>query len=477
LLPVWRVVLVVLAVLVTWRMVASSVTAYHLQLAEEGDTTAIDKLLASSPRRSEALYRKALATLEQDPTSAASLLKRAYAENPTAAAPLLALAKIARSAGNDEKATALVAKAANLMPAEPNIQRAAGNYWASKGNLGSAMEHWSHALEAYPQASSTLFPILLTLAEEPQTRGLFLPLAASPPTWWELFFAETTRRALELETVRTLYSYRRAAERVPITRTERELYVRRLKKEGKIPEAFLVWINGLNETERAHLGILNNGDFEIEPTSSGFDWHLQATDRVTSTTGATAGVGGAKALHLIFRDREKRFQHVHQPLFLDPGSYRVEGRVRTDSLDSKGGLKWIVRCLLPEASIFGESERFLGSGKWRDFSFELQVPDACTAQEIRLVSAGARDFEHKITGGIWFDRMSMRKIPTLKTRTASVNPEEGTGREQGPGTFGEQAFNALEVRGNTTFILQPSVTESLGNSNQGDRPGTLENQE
>jgi len=103
----------------------------------------------------------------------------------------------------------------------------------------------------------------------------------------------------------------------------------------------------------------------------------------------------------------------------------------------------------------------------------LQVPDACTAQEIRLVSAGARDFEHKITGGIWFDRMSMRKIPTLKTRTTSVNAEEDARLEQGPGTFSEQVFNALEVRGNTTFTLQPSVTESLGNSDQGDRSGTL----
>ena len=180
---VWRILLVVLVVLVTWRIVASGVTAYHLQLVEDGDTKAVDKLIALSRHRPEALYRKALAILEQDPASATELLNRAYAENPAAAGPLLALAGIAESTGDDEQAAALVAKATQLMPADPNILRAAGNYWVSKGNLGVAMKHWAHALVAYPKASSELFPILLKLAEEPRTRGVFMPFAASPPSW------------------------------------------------------------------------------------------------------------------------------------------------------------------------------------------------------------------------------------------------------------------------------------------------------
>jgi hypothetical protein len=266
-----------------------------------------------------------------------------------------------------------------------------------------------------------LFPILLKLVEEPATRSAFKSFAAAPPSWWESFFAETARRALDLDTVRALYGYRRAAKRASITRKERDLYVRRLTRDGKIPEAYLVWVNGLDDAERAQLGIINNGDFEVEPTSSGFDWHLGRTDRVFATTGTTAGVEGAKALHLMFRGREKRFGHVHQPLFLDPGPYRVEGRVRTDSLDSQGGLKWVVRCLRPERSMLGESERFLGSSEWREFAFVVWVPDGCTAQEIRLVSAGRRDFEHEMTGGVWFDRISMRKEPSLGAEMVSLS--------------------------------------------------------
>jgi len=462
---VWRLFLIVVAALVTWRVVVSGISAHDLRLNEQGDFSVSEE---SSVRRPEFAYRKALAILDQDPAGAAALLNRAFAENPTDAAPLLALAQLAQDAGDPEKAAALVANASQLMPANPNVQRAVGNFWLKRGDLGSAMSHWSQALEAHPQASSELFPILLQLVEEPSTRSAFQPLAAAPPSWWEKFFAETARRALDLDTVRTLYGYRRAANRTSITREERDLYVRRLTKEGKIPEAYLVWVNGLDDAERSHLGIINNGNFEVEPSNSGFDWHLGRTGRVFSTTGTTAGVEGAKALHLMFRSREKRFGHVHQPLFLDPGSYRIEGMVRTDSLDSQGGLKWVVRCLRPERATLGESERFLGSSEWRDFVFVVQVPDNCTAQEIRLISAGRREFEHKMTGGVWFDQISMRKVPTLRNEMVSFGTAGEDLPRVGKGAAAGRGFNVLEINPGTAFSLQPPLTESLGENNLGD---------
>jgi len=48
----------------------------------------------------------------------------------------------------------------------------------------------------------------------------------------------------------------------------------------------------------------------------------------------------------------------------------------------------------------GESERFLGLSKWREFSFQVRVPTNCTAQEIPLVSARTREFEYEMTGNV-----------------------------------------------------------------------------
>jgi len=122
----------------------------------------------------------------------------------------------------------------------------------------------------------------------------------------------------------------------------------------------------------------------------------------------TYGSDGSKSLHVRFNRYQDHFSGgLYQKLFLDTGTYRLRGRVHTDSLDTQGGLKWVIRCLLPQPEDLGESERFLGANEWRDFRFEFQVPETCTLPEIHLVSEG----QHKITGDAWFDRMAIHERP------------------------------------------------------------------
>jgi hypothetical protein len=273
------------------------------------------------------------------------------------------------------------------------------------------MRHWSFALEADPKLRDQVFPILLALAEDPSTRPAFKPFATAPPSWWEAFFAEVAKRALDVEPARLLFALRRESAQAPVTEQERQTYVSRLTKDGRISEAYIEWVNGLDRGQRAQLGLIHDGGFELEPSNWGFDWHVRSTPKALVDRARTYGIDGDQALHVLFERQEQRFADVYQPLFLDPGLYRLTGRVRTDSLDTQGGLKWTLRCLLPEAMDLAESERFLGANEWRDFGVEFQVPESCVLQEIRLVSAGKRPFEHKIAGGAWFDRMAIRKLP------------------------------------------------------------------
>jgi len=112
--------------------------------------------------------------------------------------------------------------------------------------------------------------------------------------------------------------------------------------------------------------------------------------------------------------------------------YQLTGKVRTDNLDTKGGLKWVARCLLPRVESLGESGRFLGASEWQDFGFEFQVPATCTQRELRLISAGRRAFEHRITGDAWFDRMLIRrkstpvKIRDAKTKRTGYTVDSGS---------------------------------------------------
>ena len=405
-----RFLLLVVAAFIVWRVGASGLSAHYVERLEAGERDAAAKALAWDPRQPEALYAQALSLREEDPDAAASLFARAYAQNPADSRPLVATARMVLDEGDADRADAMVKAAVELTPADPRIHRQAAAYWISRGELTLAMRHLSLTLETSPAYREELFPRLLKIAEDSGAWPAFRPLALSPPSWWGAFFAEVSKRSLDVETVRLLYALRRESSQTPLTEEERKAYVARLKKDGLITEAYIEWINGLTRGQRDQLGLLHDGGFELEPTNWGFDWHLGKRRGVIVDQARTYGVKGERALHVIFKDLKRPFRDISQPLFLDPGTYRLDGKVRTDSLETKGGLKWVVRCLLPEVEQIGESERFLGANQWRGFGFEFEVEESCGLQEIRLVSAGKRAFEYEITGGAWFDGMAIRRV-------------------------------------------------------------------
>lgn len=413
-----HVLLLAIAGFILWRVVTLGLSAHALEGGKSGDPRAASKALAWSNRQPEALRDHGFSLREQDPEAARALMARAYAENPADAWPLTSLADMAQREGDSARMAALLRAAVGLTPSDPRTHRRAARLWATQGDLDRALQHWSLSMEAEPASRGQIFPILLELAEDPRTATAFRPLAKAPPAWWEDFFAELAKRSLEVEPVLLFYAWRRESTQAPITDSERQTYVARLIDDARVSEAYVEWVNGLSRAQRAQLGLLYNGGFELEATNWGFDWHLRSTPTALIDRVRIYGINGEKALHLLFSRHERRFADVYQPLFLDPGVYRFTGRVRTDSLETKGGLKWVLRCLSPDPIVLGESERFLGSNDWRDFGFELEVPEACQLPEIRLESAGKRPFDHKIDGGAWFDRLVIRRLPP---RTASAN--------------------------------------------------------
>ena len=404
-----RLVIVSATALLVWRIGSLGLSAYYTESPQAGTETAA-KALAWNRHHPLALYRRALTLRADDPEAAVGLLRRAFAENPADVRPLVALAGLAQAQGDQHRAEALLATAVQLAPADPWVHEQVAAYWIIRQDVEPAMRHWSIALEIDPQAKQRLFPLLMRLAEDPRTRFAFKRVAQSPPTWWDPFFAQIAANAKDLETVRVLHTMRRQSEQAPATDTERKVFVERMIKSGQIAEAYVDWVSGLDREQRQNLGLLFDGGFELEPSQWGFGWHMHSEPRALVDRGSTFGVDGSQALRLIFKDHQGPFGGVSQLLFLDPGRYRLSGRVATDSLDSAGGIQWRVQCLQPERKELSASERFLGANEWRDFSFELEVPESCILQELRLVSAGKNKFEQRITGGAWFDRMMIRKL-------------------------------------------------------------------
>ena len=431
---VWRVVLVLAAIMIAWKIISVNLADHFVKLAGEGDQDALESALfwdAGHPRVLVLQGERLLESGQED--LAEKFLIEAVQANPADARPLILLADIRRKRGEESVADQMVETASRLMPVDGNIQRAVAVYWYERGMLDLAVEHLSTALAGnYWKLRDELFPVFLKIAETPGAHETLAPLAEDPPLWWEGFVVYATKNAENVDTLRVIATMRKSSDKVPISKRERNTYIQRLRKEGLLAEAYLHWVNGLDKEQRQLLGYIYNGNFEHELSNSGFGWYarLPKNSGIIINTAITYGIEGKQALYLSFKGKRVRFRHLRQPLFLDAGTYRVTGRVRPDKLRARKGLQWVALCTVGAKGKLGESRPFLGTGDWREFEFDINVPPECRGQLLQLRSVGNRDVDHEVKGEIWFDDMHIQ-LQRQELRTEHAEQVSGSVQEPG----------------------------------------------
>lgn len=407
----WRTMLLTGAAALAWNIVKVNMADYFIESASKGDAQALDLAIqwdASHPR-AQALYGARLLESGNE-KEAEGYLVSAIEANPADARPLMLLAEMRRRSGQENIGDQMVETADRLMPVDAAVQRLIAAYWYERGQLDRVVQHLSITLSADASYSKALFPIFLEIAENPGTRQLFKPLTDKPPVWWEGFAFYVTRNAKNIDTLRTLARMRSQSDSVVISVRARNAYIDRLKKEGFLSEAYLLWVRGLDSDQRQLLGYLYNGDFEQEFSQSGFGWYagVPKNKGIVISTAKTYGIEGKQALYVSFSGKRFKFNHLKQSLFLSPGKYRFSGRVRVDQLRARKGLQWVASCTEGSGGVLGESARFLGKADWRSFDFEINVPRECKGQTLRLQSVGSREVDHELAGDVWFDDLRIR---------------------------------------------------------------------
>jgi hypothetical protein len=290
----------------------------------------------------------------------------------------------------------------------PALSRSAA-FWFAQGRPERGLQRWSVLLRTRPETARQLFPVLLKLADNPASRSLLLPLLHQPPDWWERFFTYVAAQATRPETVISLYQGRNRGGALP-SPAEQRLYLDRLWKDGRWLDFYLAWLGGLDERAQEGLGLLYNGGFELPVTGMGFDWRIMPSRGAIVETVETYGSRGSRSLHVELEGRGSRFQHVQQRLYLEPGSYQLEGRVRPDGLAPRQGLRWAVRCNQPDAQPLGATEAFGGKDDWRAFSVHFEVPAAdCPVQVLRLEQGDEIGARWEGQGGVWFDDLMISR--------------------------------------------------------------------
>ena len=412
--PIWRVILISVALFLAWQIVTINMADHYVnKIVIEGDEAALDKALWWDAGHPRALTLKAARLLSQgDVETAEPMLQEAVRANPADARPLLLLANIQLERGNTDVSDQMADLANTFMPVNYQVQKGLAAYWEERGQYEKAIAHLATALEAKHQLRDELYPVFLRIAENPAARELMAPIAAEPPKWWDGFVWYAAKNAENLDTLRILAAMRKQAEDYPFTERERSSFIWRLRKEGLIAEAYMVWVNGLDKEQRGALGYVYNGNFERDLMNSGFGWHARPPKNsgIIINTAVTYGIEGKEALFMSFKGKRVRFSHLSQPLFLDTGVYRLTGKVRPDKLKARKGLKWYVWCTSGAKGKVGESEAFLGTGDWRQFEFDITVPPECRGQTLQLRSIGNRDVDHEIRGEIWFDDLHIQLL-------------------------------------------------------------------
>lgn len=391
--------LLLVAGILAWRALVTNLADYY---ASQGTPEAAVGALRWRGDQPAALYQRGVALAASEPVEAGRLLRAAAWADPTDALVYLTLAELWTRFGRRAAAVGLVEIADALGPLRGSALIRSADFWLGQERLDRALARWRMLLRTRPGTAAQLFPLLLRLAENPATQPLLQPLLADPPEWWDSFFAHAAAKATQPETVVFLYQNRNRRGALPAV-DEQRAYLDRLWRENRWLDAYLAWLNGLDERQTRALGQVYNGGFEAPITHLGFDWRMSAIRGATVEAIETYGARGEKALHVRFDGERVRFQHVAQYLFLDTGRYRLQGRGRPDGLKAERGLRWRVYCVGARA-LLAESEPFVGSDEWRSFAVDFAIPEqGCPAQLLRLELEGRVELDFEAQGGVWFD--------------------------------------------------------------------------
>lgn len=409
----WRVLLCALAAVLFWQVLAINLADHYLEQAAEGERKALERALWWRPNnpRAQALEGRWLIR-DGKPEQAVPWLQKAIAGNPADARPLTDLARLRAQVGDEALADDMMEAAHRLMPVEPSVQRNIGLYWLERGEIVKGIGHLATAMSGNSALYEDYFPLLMAAAETPELHEALEPLALEPPLWWSRFYRHVARHAESADTLGVLVQLREKSQTYPLEDSEREQYLQRLRRDGRVGDAYLQWMNHLEPAALQELGYVFNGSFERPLSNSGFGWFSSVPRNAGFhiTDGTTYGVVGQRALRLSFSGKRARFQHLYQYLFLGPGTYEVSGMARPDGLKARRGLEWRVYCTSGSSGLLGNSLHLVGAGDWRRFAFTIEVPQECTGQLLRLHSAGNRAVDHELEGGIWFDDIKIKRL-------------------------------------------------------------------
>lgn len=340
---------------------------------------------------------------------AVATAREVLVRSPLAGTAYRVIARSAELGGGDRTALTHYRIAAHRAPRDRAPHAWLVNHAVVRGDYATALFHLDQLLRIAPGLAPELRPVLASMTGIAEARTPLLRLLGeTAPPWRSAFLNWWSQQPEAAPTLSALFAPLRSAPQ-PLTTIERGFWIDRLMREGRVSQAYFLWIEALPAERRVAVGNIVDGDFERPPDNGGFGWRFDRIAGATIHQETTAGVGGERALVIDFHDRRVPFAHVQQRLALPAGHYVLRGRTRLDGLRNERGLLWQLRC--DDHRTIGESERFSGSSQWRDFEVAFERPaESCNGQTLILRLDARIAPERMIGGRIWFDDLRIQNV-------------------------------------------------------------------
>ena len=332
--------------------------------------------------------------------------REALRHNPLLPEALTLLARSSEQEGDIDGATQLISLAARVNQRDVRSQLWLLAQDLRGGRVNSALNRIDLLLRGQiPQVIGPIAPALAPiLTREPYRLG-YVKLLHTNPRWREVWFVNLLRSSDDLSGLTYLFAELQADKSGP---TERELQVllTRLTGAGMFDEAHDIWMRSLPPDRRDEADLLYNEEFRYPVTSLPFDWVIQP---VPNAMVRVETQDGARTISVDFFGGRVKFEHVSHLLDLAPGSYRFQGRERSQDLQNERGLRWRIACIGDDAETLGTTDLVSGDTPWRAFAVDFTVPTGkCPYQMLVLELPARAALETEVVGRVSYTDLNLQ---------------------------------------------------------------------
>ena len=143
-----------------------------------------------------------------------------------------------------------------------------------------------------------------------------------------------------------------------------------------------------------------NGDFELDPTRSPFDWRFGDRPGFSGSIDDHVAYAGRRSARVSFDGTENvGWSAISESAFMPPGRYTFQAHVRTDGLTTDRGVFFGI----VGTDIDVATEPMTGTSDWHLVEKKFQVPASAGLLEVKLTRNPSLKFANKIKGTVWID--------------------------------------------------------------------------